>query len=498
MSDPQKSVFISYRHIDEGWATAIYKHLDSYGYDVFMDYHSINSGDFEQIILGNLKARAHFVLILTPSALERCHEPNDWLRREIETAIEYKRNVVPITVEGFSFSNPTSQEYLTGRLDNLKKYNALNIPTGYFDEAMKRLTDRYLNIDLSAVLHTISAAAQAYAQQQHKEVATAFEWFEKGSEAFKYGDMQGAIYCYSEAISLKPNYSEAYNDRGVAYANQGNLIAAVQDYNNSIKFGNFERHIPYLNRGNAYKDMTDLERAEADYSRAIDISPNDANAYSNRGGIRTRLGNLEEAIKDCTNAIRLKPDFAEAYNNRGLAYEAQSNFELAINDFSYAIILNPDLALAYNNRGNVYKKLRVFDEAIKDFDKAIDLNPYFLEAYSNRALLKVKQLDIRGAIADWDKAIEIKPNEPILYNNRGNLWADLNDLNGAKSDYDQAIRLKPDFDEAYYNRAGIKRKQGDLSGAIGDYQIYLDLGGGRRYGDQEDVEEKIVNLRNLM
>ena len=35
------------------------------------------------IILQNIRARAHSLVLLTPSALERIDEPNDWLRREI-------------------------------------------------------------------------------------------------------------------------------------------------------------------------------------------------------------------------------------------------------------------------------------------------------------------------------------------------------------------------------------------------------------------------------
>src|SRR6266542_6371105 len=84
----EKTVFISYRHTNSFMARAVYQSLTAKGYDVFFDYEGINSGDFEQIILGNLRARAHFLVILTPSALERCNDPKDWLRREIEIALD--------------------------------------------------------------------------------------------------------------------------------------------------------------------------------------------------------------------------------------------------------------------------------------------------------------------------------------------------------------------------------------------------------------------------
>ena len=90
-----KTVFVSYRRTNVPWALAISQNLTHHGCDVFFDFNGIASGDFEQVILGNIKARALFVVLLTPSALERCGEPTDWLRREIETALETKRNIVP-------------------------------------------------------------------------------------------------------------------------------------------------------------------------------------------------------------------------------------------------------------------------------------------------------------------------------------------------------------------------------------------------------------------
>jgi hypothetical protein len=108
MARVEKTVFISYRRTNAPWALAIFQNLNNNGYDVFFDYEGIASGDFEGVILGNIKARAHFIVLLTPSALERCNEPTDWLRREIETALASKRNIVPLMLEGFDFGTPLS------------------------------------------------------------------------------------------------------------------------------------------------------------------------------------------------------------------------------------------------------------------------------------------------------------------------------------------------------------------------------------------------------
>src|SRR3984885_5095695 len=100
----EKTVFISYRRVNVAWAIAIFQYLTNHGFGVFFDYYGIASGDFERVIFGNIDTRAHFLVLLTPSALDRCSEPEDWLRREIEYAIITRRNVVPVMLEGFDFS----------------------------------------------------------------------------------------------------------------------------------------------------------------------------------------------------------------------------------------------------------------------------------------------------------------------------------------------------------------------------------------------------------
>jgi hypothetical protein len=116
MGQTEKTVFISYRRTNFPWALAIFQSLTQHGYDVFFDFNGIASGDFERVILGNIKARAHFLILLTPSALKRSGDPGDWLRREIETAFANRRNVVPLMLEGFDFGRPAVAKQLTGTL----------------------------------------------------------------------------------------------------------------------------------------------------------------------------------------------------------------------------------------------------------------------------------------------------------------------------------------------------------------------------------------------
>jgi hypothetical protein len=168
MSKIEKTVFISYRRTDVYTALAVDQYLKSQGFDVFFDYTSIPSGDFEQVIVSNIKARAHFVIILTPTALDRCVKPGDWLKREIETAMEEKRNIVPLFFKGFRFSS-SGLEKLMGKLKNLSRYNGLNIHEDYFHEGMDRLQRQFLNVPLDTVLHPVPAEVQKIVEKEQAE-----------------------------------------------------------------------------------------------------------------------------------------------------------------------------------------------------------------------------------------------------------------------------------------------------------------------------------------
>ncbi len=233
----EKTVFISYRRANAAWALAIFQSLTHHGYDVFFDFTGIASGDFERVILGNIKARAHFLVLLTPSALERCSEPGDWLRREIETAHDTRRNIVPLMLEGFDFAAAGIASGLTGTLALLKLYNALRVPVEYFEEAMQRLREKFLNVALDAVLHPASPSAQRAAKDEQiaagaalavtEKQLTAQEWFERGLNA---ADLDEKLRFYSEAIRLKRDFAAAFNNRGDARTTKVDLEATPQDY----------------------------------------------------------------------------------------------------------------------------------------------------------------------------------------------------------------------------------------------------------------------------
>lgn len=140
----QKTVFISYRRaLSKHLARAIYMDLRANGWDVFLDVNTIDSGDFDRIILNQIGARAHFILLISPGSLERCASSGDWVLREIQEAVRLERNIVPITEEGVDFSREMG--YLPSDLRAIiSKKNALPLPHFFFDAAVETLRTRFL------------------------------------------------------------------------------------------------------------------------------------------------------------------------------------------------------------------------------------------------------------------------------------------------------------------------------------------------------------------
>lgn len=126
-------------------------------------------------------------------------------------------------------------------------------------------------------------------------------------------------------------------------------------------------------------------------TQKIQQNPNDADSYFNRGNAYYDLKQYERAIQDYSKAIALNTNYAEAYFNRGIVYYNLGQYERAILDYNKALEFKQH-EFIYNNRGNAYSKLGQKERAILDFDKAIELNPNYAMAYNNRGYTHYKAL----------------------------------------------------------------------------------------------------------
>lgn len=170
-TDPNKTVFISYRRsVSRDRAVLIFNHLRQQGYDVFLDVKTIDSGAFDSVILNQIGARTHFVVLIADGALQRCQNEGDWLRREIEEALRLGRNIIPVIDEGVNFDQEMGYLPSAWR-DQFKRINSLPWVHYYFDSALRDLVERFLKPPVFPVtINPVSADEERLVQQRMAEM----------------------------------------------------------------------------------------------------------------------------------------------------------------------------------------------------------------------------------------------------------------------------------------------------------------------------------------
>src|SRR5215472_517016 len=119
----------------------------------------------------------------------------------------------------------------------------------------------------------------------------------------------GCTALIQSAQTTQRDLAIAYRNRGSAWRDKGNPDRAIADYDAAIRL-DANNALPYNGRGNAWYDKGDLDRAIADYDVAIRFDPTGAAAHNGRGIAWHDKGDPGRAIADLDEAIRLDPTFA--------------------------------------------------------------------------------------------------------------------------------------------------------------------------------------------
>ena len=285
---------------------------------------------------------------------------------------------------------------------------------------------------------------------------------------FKDKKYDVAIEWCNRAIKINSKYANAYYNRANAKSEILDYGSASEDYSKAIELkpNNAEY---YFARGNNAQYCSE---ALEDFNVAIKINSKNPKYYAKRAKAQSCLGNYTEAFADINRAIKLNSNDAEVYYERADIYKTITKYKEAHEDLNKAIELAPEKAFYYSARGNIKAELWDNNGALRDFDKAISLESDNYFFYMQRAVFKAKQKKFKEGIADLDKAIELNSVNSVLYQCRSRLKGAINDNNGAIKDIDITIDLAnndKDKASAYNARGDIKYKIRNYGGATDDY-----------------------------
>ncbi len=152
-------------------------------------------------------------------------------------------------------------------------------------------------------------------------------------------------------------------------------------------------------RGDAYLAKGDLDRAVADYQRALKGKPDhpgNALAHARLGNLFLRQGRSREAVAAYTRAVELAPRLAMLQNDLGLALDADGRRSEAMDRFRRALELDPRFADAHLNLGIALAETGSPDQAIDHYRSALRINPDLWEAHFNLAA----DLEAQGRLSE--------------------------------------------------------------------------------------------------
>ena len=130
-------IFISYRREgSDAHARVFYEKLTEAGYSVFLDFESIFSGGFEECIIDAIHNCTDFILLIPKGGLKRCEQADDYMRKEIVTAIKANKNIIPVFINGFKMP---SRQSLPEDISAIAEKNGIECSMEYFGAVFEKL-----------------------------------------------------------------------------------------------------------------------------------------------------------------------------------------------------------------------------------------------------------------------------------------------------------------------------------------------------------------------
>ncbi len=135
------------------------------------------------------------------------------------------------------------------------------------------------------------------------------------------------------------------------------------------------------------KADTDTDWTIANYSRALTLEPNNADAFYGRATAQTKNNNPLGAIEDYDRTIQLEPKKVQAYLDRAQSKRQTYDYLGSLSDANQALTLTKETSLqsdAYYLRSLAQLNQGNYSVALEDLKQSTTLNPDRIEAFNTK------------------------------------------------------------------------------------------------------------------
>jgi tetratricopeptide (TPR) repeat protein len=380
-------IFISYRREETAaYAGRLFDRLsDHFGEDrVFMDVDSIAIGvDFTEAVI---EAVSGCVILLAligrdwstvadSRGKRRLDNPDDFVRIEIEAALQRDIRVVPVLVDGASL--PQADD-LPSSLRSLTRRQALEVSHTSFRSEVARLITAADEVFKAARGRSVSppktSGRDRRVEQRGQQELSGAETTprQKGPQAARSApDLRRERFAQDDPQRVTLFLREARK-----CSDDEKYDLAIGHFTDALGLDPNNQNI-FIERGNACWYAGLLGQAISDFDQALQIGPDSASVLSSRGQALAEAGRFTEAVVDLQRVILQagKPgmSFVVAYshNGLGLAYGGLGMFDRALSEFDLSLRQSPGNAWVYFNRGVTYDRMGQYGKALTEFQQAL-------------------------------------------------------------------------------------------------------------------------------
>jgi tetratricopeptide (TPR) repeat protein len=173
----------------------------------------------------------------------------------------------------------------------------------------------------------------------------------------------------------------------------------------------------FVRAGNEFFKAGDTDNAIAEYKRALELNPNNAEAHLKLGFLMYNAKKMyEEGMAHYIQALKANPNDPRIHHDLGMALLHQRQFDRAIEHISAALRGMPNgLDKQYNPVGMHFNLALAFSyagrsaEAITHFSEVLRLDPKNAPAHYRLAMVMADQKDLDGSLKHYAAAVQLKP-----------------------------------------------------------------------------------------
>jgi adenylate cyclase len=225
----------------------------------------------------------------------------------------------------------------------------------------------------------------------------------------------------------------------------------------------------------------DIEYAQQMFREAIEIDPEFALAWAGYADcysflimyVDPRDSYREEANRASKRALELSPDLAEAHASRGLACLVSEEFESAETEFQTALELNPRLYEAYYyyartefHRGDIGFAAELFKKAAEADPTDYQSRCLRVQILRGQGRVDEARKEARAAVAVIETHLKWNPDDARAHHLGAGSLVVLGDIDRSKRWLDRAIEIAPEDSVVLYNVACITATLGEEDKAL--------------------------------